>query len=204
MIRLFTAALVVGGVLATFHSTTNAATIVNGSFEDTSGMIDFTSNFDGVPVGWSFSGNQVQVLKSPPFAPSGVDGENYVEMYNTADLGTLSQDVNGLIFGQEYELSFLWGNRTSAFDITVEMGGTSFNASGSGLVNMTSASLIFTVANTIETLSITWNDPGDYGVSGALDAFRISAVPLPAGVWLLLSALGGLGFAGWRRKVATS
>ena len=32
----------------------------------------------------------------------------------------------------------------------------------------------------------------------------IPPVPLPAGVWLLLSALGGLGFAGWRRKVATS
>jgi hypothetical protein len=107
-------------------------------------MTDFTSNFDGVPVGWSFSGNQVQILKSPPFAPSGVDGENYLEMYNTADLGTLSQDVTGLVAGQPYKLSFLWGNRTSAFDITISMGGSSFNESGDGLIAMTIASLIFT------------------------------------------------------------
>jgi hypothetical protein len=31
-----------------------------------------------------------------------------------------------------------------------------------------------------------------------------SPVPLPAGVWLLLSALGGLGFIGWRRKSVTA
>jgi len=32
----------------------------------------------------------------------------------------------------------------------------------------------------------------------------IPPVPLPAGAWLLLSALGGLGFAGWRRKKAVA
>jgi hypothetical protein len=29
---------------------------------------------------------------------------------------------------------------------------------------------------------------------------EVTPVPLPAGAWLLLSALGGLGFFGWRRK----
>jgi len=33
---------------------------------------------------------------------------------------------------------------------------------------------------------------------------QVTPVPLPAGVWLLLSALGGLGFAGWRRKRVAS
>jgi len=36
-------------------------------------------------------------------------------------------------------------------------------------------------------------------------SFPVAApVPLPAGVWLLLSALGGLGFAGWRRRKAVA
>ena len=32
----------------------------------------------------------------------------------------------------------------------------------------------------------------------------VSQIPLPAGIFLLLSALGGLGFFGWRRKAITS
>ena len=35
-------------------------------------------------------------------------------------------------------------------------------------------------------------------------SFNVAPVPLPAGVWLLLSALGGLGFAGWRRRKAVA
>ena len=85
----------------------------------------------------------MQALLSPPFAPSGVDGDWYVEIFRNPDFGTLSQTVTGLEIGQEYELSFLWGNRTRGYDFTVEMGGSSFNASGTGLVDMIAKSFSF-------------------------------------------------------------
>ena len=38
--------------------------------------------------------------------------------------------------------------------------------------------------------------------NGNVDDVNATVIPLPAGVWLLLSALGGLGLAGWRKSRA--
>ena len=43
--------------------------------------------------------------------------------------------------------------------------------------------------------ALAMNGSAIYGFSS-----DVPPVPLPAAAWLLLSALGGLGFAGWRRK----
>ena len=119
-------------VLVVFECNATTIPIVNSSFEDISGMTDFGSFADGVPTGWSFTGTEVQALKSPPYTPSGVDGSYYIEIYKSPDFGTLSQSVPGLVIGQQYELSFLWGNRMNGYDFTVEMSGSSFGASGYG------------------------------------------------------------------------
>jgi len=42
--------------------------------------------------------------------------------------------------------------------------------------------------------------PANGGASAALAVRSLNPVPLPASAWLLLSGLGGLGFAGWRRR----
>ena len=99
---------------------------------------------------------------------------------------------------------------TVPFDIFVtDWLGTRTVASGLDTSNGTSPSAIttalyaFTVGET-GTASITFNttaaSPANHMSINGFQLTGTAVVPLPAGVWLLLSALGGLGFAGWRRK----
>lgn len=177
---------IVGALVAAAFMTggANATTIINGSFEDITGMADSGTFANGVPVGWTYVGGGgfgVQVLESPPFAPSGVDGLRYVESYaGPAEIGTLSQVVAGLTIGTTYELSFLWGNRQDAFDMEVAMGGNSFAVSGTGLIDMVAESFQFVASSTSETLALTWNFGTE--VSGALDNFELSQVGGPVDV----------------------
>ncbi len=187
-------------------SNVNAITIVNGSFEDITGMTDNGSYANGIPTGWSYTGTTLQALKSPPFSPSGVDGDYYIEIYSSPDFGTLSQIVTGLTIGQEYELSFLWGNRMLGYDFTIEMGGSSFNESGTDLVNMIAESFAFTATAMSEDLNLTWNDSGLDSVSGgALDAFVLTetgpSIPEPTTLLLMGFGLAGIGYR--RRKLVS-
>ena len=54
------------------------------------------------------------------------------------------------------------------------------------------------------TYKMTASFTADGGSNITINSATVSAVPIPAGAWLLLSALGGLGFAGWRRKKAVA
>jgi len=192
-----------------------APVLVNGSFEDTTGLADSGTFFDGVPIGWSFTGTGVQLLTSSiAIAPSGIDGNLYVE--STGDdalssFGTLSQSVTGLTVGQKYEVAFLWGNRGApgddAYDFAVEMGGATFSRAGSGLVNLTAGSIQFIASLSTEELKIIFNDPGAPTLTdGALDAFEIHAVsdvPEPSSMVLLSLGVAGLG-ARFGRKIRSS
>lgn len=177
---------VVGALVAVvcMAGSASATTIINGSFEDVTGLSGGGAVSNGEPVGWTYTGGGgfgVQVLASPPFTPSGVDGLRYVESYaGPAEIGTLSQVVAGLTIGTTYELSFLWGNRQDAFDMVVAMGGNSFAVSGTGLINMTAESFQFVASSTSETLALTWNFGTE--VSGALDNFELSQVGGPVEV----------------------
>ena len=204
MIKKFISLVIIGwGFIFVASSSVSAASIINGSFEDLTGltMTGGTAYGNGVPVGWSYTSAAtnpyVQVLNTGFYPVLGVDGNFYVE-YGSG-FGTLSQNVTGLSVGQDYELSFLWGNRLGNFDITVEMGGASFNAVGTGLTGMTSQSLFFSALATDLDLGITWNRSTQY--SGAHHAFvlsEVSAVPLPPLAILFGTAL--LGLAGLRRR----
>jgi hypothetical protein len=187
-------------VALTTSTNINAAIIINGSFED-----DASTGWY-IPSGWTWSTTfSPQILDISP--PNNIDGSYYIEIGNdnlgNPVFGTLSQTINELIIGHEYELSFLWGNRTGLYDFTVEMGGTTFNQSGSGTLDFTAAAFTFVAATSIEDLNITWNDPGTPtpGSDGTMDAFALNdlTVPVPAAVWLFASGLFGL-LAVARRK----
>ena len=210
MTKTFQTALMFAALSAFAYPAAAAPIIVNGSFEDTTGLTDNIDFFDGVPIGWSFTGNIVQLLTSSiTDAPSGIDGDLYLEINDSGEpgpFGTLSQSVTGLTVGQEYEVAFLWGNRGSfpndSYDFTVAMGGATFSRSGSGLVNLTAASIQFLASSSTEELRIIFNDPGVSTVTGGgLDAFEIQAVdavPEPSTTALL--SLSAAGFAVYRRR----
>ena len=205
MTKTFQSALMLVALSAFAFPASAAPILVNGSFEDTTGLVGGGDFFDGVPIGWSFTGNIVQVLTNAvPTAPSGIDGNLYVE-FNGDDalssFGTLSQSVTGLTVGQKYEVAFLWGNRgvpgDDAYDFAVEMGGATFSRAGSGLVNLTAGSIQFIASLSTEELRIIFNDPGGPTLTdGALDAFEIhpvSDVPEPSSMVLLSLGVAGFG-----------
>lgn len=59
-------------------------------------------------------------------------------------------------------------------------------------------------ANETDELRISWGDPQGGDDYGPQFDFQLKAVPLPAPILLLMGALGGLGFVGRRKKVASA
>ena len=65
------------------------------------------------------------------------------------------------------------------------------------------AMLLSFLAST-EAQAAMFNPSGTFRVAQFTGLTPVDPIPLPAGAWLLLSALGGLGFAGWRRRKAVA
>lgn len=96
-------------------------------------------------------------------------------------------------FQSMFSMTFDEGTGSETFDITDAVG-------GSGLFGV-----VFDQAITSLTFSTTWA----YDFAAMDDLYyktesSVSAVPIPAGLPLLLSAIGGLGLMGWRKKRATA
>lgn len=83
--------------------------IQNGSFENTTGMTPTSWGWRGddaiAPGGWfTGSGGVIDIHNSGSAAPS--DGTNWLDMEAVTDIDTVSQSVQGIIFGQPYTLRF--------------------------------------------------------------------------------------------------
>jgi hypothetical protein len=95
---------------------------------------------------------------------------------------------------------------TPSLNYTVALGSHSFNTSSIPTVQLMSFSFVAAVNELGAILSFvtTQNLDNVHGpvLSGISVSETVAATPLPASLPLLASALGGLGFVGWRRKQA--
>jgi len=84
--------------------------IVNGSFEDTSGMTATGYGFvatDGEIVGWTdVSGNEIDIHNDERGGQVATDGENWLDLEASPGNNRVGQDVSGVQDGASYRLTF--------------------------------------------------------------------------------------------------
>jgi choice-of-anchor C domain-containing protein len=199
--------LIAGAAMLLGAPSAYAVTIVNGDFETpivSGGPFDTYEAGSSGLTGWTIGGAGVNHIGSYWTSQSG----NQSLDLNDDDIGSISQDLTGLSVGQQYTVSFYaWGNPNAGptvKELQVSSAGInsfySFDTTGHSNSNIGWAlqTFIFVATSTTETLTFAGTTGGPAGV--ALDNISIAATPIPGAILLFGSALGGLGFLGYRRK----
>jgi len=225
MKRIFAAAVIAGGMLAASVSTVSAAPIdVSVVFDLTEGIFipntsvnapgrfEVTAEIDPtilllqsentINVSVSFLAGQSLQLYDFTSPSSGSGGfREFVQLVfgpvcSCSTGGSGEMEFTGVTGNLLSNPATAYTNTSGGFTIstdwtTVDLTDTSFGFSGIEILNY-SYTLNFVSSKVISPITLSlYSDQVDV---------LIAPVPLPAGVWLLLSALGGLGFTGWRRK----
>jgi choice-of-anchor C domain-containing protein len=198
--------LIAGAALFLGAQSAYAVSITNGSFESGVGPGSFTQIGAGSPniTGWTVDSGTVDYIGT---YWTSSDGNRSVDM-SGGSAGQISQVLNGLSTGQQYTISFdIAGNPAGApvsKDLWVSVGGISslysFSTTGHTLADMgwSTQTFVFVATAASQTLSFLSGTPGSFGA--ALDNVTIAATPIPGAILLFGSALGGMGFLGYRRK----
>jgi hypothetical protein len=161
-------------VFAAFGNSPAKALLVDGSYR-----IELTGELI-VPSPGTFdvSGGTVQ-----NFTMDLLRNNDGPDRFSTYSVGSTLVTVNeGTMF--EGNIMNTWGAPFEIFDTI------SFFTDGTWVCAGTPDFLCFT-----NSFPLNGGDGGNYTISPT-----VSAVPLPAAVWLFLSALGGLGLFGWRKR----
>lgn len=204
---------------AIFASTASAATITNGSFEDIgTGTLNGSgwNHFGSVP-GWDGDPNVEIQSNSTLGSVNTPFGNRYAELDTNQDAG-ISQEIT--LGAGTYELSFWYSPRVNAEHTTTnDMLYKIFNTTTSLLSETINGApnLAFPHGTFTEVTALFTTDGGTFtlafqatggsffsgcGNCGALiDNVAISAVPLPAGLLLMLTGLGAFGVARRRTSV---
>jgi choice-of-anchor C domain-containing protein len=185
--------------------------ITNGDFES---PITSSSSFDTFEAGsssltgWTIGGAGVNLIRGYWTSQHGAQSLDL----NDDDIGSISQDLNDLTVGQQYTVTFYGAANPNAGpdekQLQVSAAGitSAFSYFSAGHDNdhlgWAVTAFIFVARNTTETLTFAGLTGGPAGV--ALDNISIAATPIPGAILLFGSALGGLGFLGYRRKKLTA
>jgi hypothetical protein len=185
--------------------TAQAATVVNGSFEDHPAVSNWAV-FDTIPGWTTTSGAGIEIQTNATLGTIDAhDGNSYVEL-DSHNNSSMEQVISFAATGL-YELSFWYSprrdriasNTIAYFFDGISLGSVSGPDGTTAVGSWTEITALFTV-DTIGDYVLAFAAEGtDDSYGGLIDDVSISAVPLPAGGLLLLTALGGLGLAR-RRK----
>ena len=200
--------LIAGAAMLLGAPSAYAVSITNGNFETGTNPGSFHEvGVGGTDItGWTVDSGSVDYIGTYWSSPN---GSRSLDLSGTS-AGQISQVINGLTAGQEYKVTFdLAGNPDAAGfkDLLVSAAGFSshydFDTTGhsrGSVADMGWATQVFffTASGTSATLAFLSQTAGSFGV--ALDNVTIAATPIPGAILLFGSALGGMGFLGFRRK----
>ncbi|MCL6730112.1 choice-of-anchor C family protein [Sphingomonas sp. SE220] len=195
--------------LAITASPANAATIINGSFEDGPDPGSFTEHVAGDTsiTGWTVSSGTIDYIGSYWETPF---GENSIDLAGSS-LGSITQELTGLNIGQGYTITF-WASknpdggsdpRTGLVSVGGQTGAFAYSAFNS-LADMQWAPYSFYFVADATSMFLTFAADASAGCcfGPALDNVGIiDAVPEPE-VWaMLLLGFFGIGVQMRRRGV---
>jgi choice-of-anchor C domain-containing protein len=202
--------LLAGAALLVGAQSAHAVTIVNGDFENvtptspTFGTDGYSQEEVGSTAihGWTVDSGNVDIVGSYWQQPGG----NFSLDLAGNQSGTISQLLTGLTLNQEYTISFSYaanpgGSVPTVIEIGLDDGQlATFDFTPQTVTDMgwTTVTWAFVASATDQLLHFTSIGAGCCGA--ALDNVTIAATPIPAAFLLFGTALGGMGFLGYRRK----
>jgi len=186
----------------------SAVSITNGSFElgTDPGSFTFLGAGSTNITGWTIGGAGGVDYIGTYWTSS--EGNRSVDL-SGGGIGSVSQLLTGMTIGQEYTITFdLAGNPAGApaikhLQVSVDsMGGglKVFNTAGATLSNMGWITQTVAFIATASSATLTFLSQDNTSFGPALDNVTIAATPIPGALLLFGSALGGMGFLGYRRK----
>ena len=201
--------LIISLLFVTMTTANAAELIVNGSFEDPAISEGTWDVFYGNEVdGWSLDSAGVEIRNN--VAGTAYDGSNFVELdtHHADNTNSGIYQTISTAAGQAYQLSFAYAPRINqgidTNGINVFWGDdlvTSISKSGiGGSTWEIVTAILYGTGSDINLKFSAFEAGADDTLGGSLDLVSLTAVPVPAAVWLFVSGL--LGLFGYSRKKA--
>jgi len=206
-------ALAVFGMVGAAPSFADTKTnqIVNGDFNTTPALAagnwgDFSN---GMVAGWTGSAGLIEIDTAGAIGPGINQFSSQSLEVNANSPETVSQTITGLTVGETYVLSFAYGDRPGSGDesMNVLLDGALITTENNNFY-VNTPTLVWhdggweiVATSTSETLSfVGLPDSGQPSFGNEVTNVALVATPEPSTWLLMLSGIGLLGFAAWRRS----